>query len=226
MNNTIMQNDNQEQPVEKKKRIPWIIAGLLLVILLVGAAFIGGSLLNKSADPSADMTLPEFTPADEMPKEEPELIGLVSSLEGDTLTVQEFNMYDTQYDTQGMAGEGGVFDSEIAVSEEDMESGNVSIADFIGADGPVTEVVITHDTKIYKDKTNEQFGGYIEMEGNEMPEMPDKIEQKVEPGTADEIGTNATVTIWGERRGDRVIATFILFQPAMDFGGGEYDFPD
>lgn len=218
MNNTIMQNDNQEQPVEKKKRIPWIIAGLLLVILLVGAAFVGGSLLNKSArDASADMMMPEFTPADEMPKEEPELIGLVSSLEGDTLTVQEFNMNDTL----GIAGEGGVFvsESEIAVSEEDMESENVSI-EYTGADGLVTEVVITHDTKIYKDKT--QFSGYLQMEeGSEMPEMPDKIEQKIEPGTADEIGTNATVTVWGERRGDRVIATFILFQPAIEYGDGE-----
>jgi len=217
MNNTIMQNDNQEQPVEKKKRIPWIIAGLLLVILLVGAAFVGGSLLNKSArDASADMMMPEFTPADEMPKEEPELTGLVSSLEGDTLTVQEFNMNDTL----GIAGEGGVFVSEIAVSEEDMESGNVSI-EYSGADGLlVTEVVITHDTKIYKDKT--QFSGYLKMEeGSEMPEMPDKIEQKIVPGTADEIGTNATVTVWGERRGDRVIATFILFQPAIEYGDGE-----
>lgn len=218
MNNTIMQNDNQEQPVEKKKRIPWIIAGLLLVILLVGAAFVGGSLLNKSArDASADMMMPEFTPADEMPKEEPELIGLVSSLEGDTLTVQEFNMNDTL----GIVGEGGVFvsESEIAVSEEDMESENVSI-EYTGADGLVTEVVITHDTKIYKDKT--QFSGYVQMEeGSEMPEMPDKIEQKIEPGTADEIGTNATVTVWGERRGDRVIATFILFQPAIEYGDGE-----
>ncbi len=217
MNNTIMQNDNQEQPVEKKKRIPWIIAGLLLVILLVGAAFVGGSLLNQSADPSADMMMPEFTPADEMPKEEPELIGLVSSLEGDTLTVQEFNMNDTL----GIVGEGGVFvsESEIAVSEEDMESENVSI-EYTGADGLVTEVVITHDTKIYKDKT--QFSGYVQMEeGSEMPEMPDKIEQKIEPGTADEIGTNATVTVWGERRGDRVIATFILFQPAIEYGDGE-----
>lgn len=217
MNNTIMQNDNQEQPVEKKKRIPWIIAGLLLVILLVGAAFVGGSLLNKSArDASADMMMPEFTPADEMPKEEPELIGLVSSLEGDTLTVQEFNMNDTL----GMAGEGGVFAPEIAVSEEDMESENVSIEYGGGADGLVTEVIITHDTKIYKDKT--QFDGYLQMEeGSEMPEMPDKIEQKIEPGTAEEIGTNATVTVWGERRGDRVIATFILFQPAIEYGDGE-----
>ena len=217
MKKTIMQNDNQEQPVEKKKRIPWIIAGLLLVILLVGAAFVGGSLLNKSArDASADMMMPEFTPADEMPKEEPELIGLVSSLEGDTLTVQEFNMNDTL----GMAGEGGVFVSEIVVSEEDMESENVSIEYGGGADGLVTEVVITHDTKIYKDIT--QFGGYLKMEeGSEMPEMPDKIEQKIEPGTADEIGTNATVTVWGERRGDRVIATFILFQPAIEYGDGE-----
>jgi hypothetical protein len=35
----------------------------------------------------------------------------------------------------------------------------------------------------------------------------------VEPGSADEIGTNSMVTVWGERRGDRVIAEFILFQP-------------
>jgi hypothetical protein len=40
----------------------------------------------------------------------------------------------------------------------------------------------------------------------------------VEPGPANEIGTSAMVTVWGERRGDRVVATFILYEAPMDFG--------
>lgn len=119
-------------------------------------------------------------------------------------------------DTLGMAGEGGVMLQSIEVADpEDMEE--QSVVEFFGADGPSTEVVITHDTEIYKDTTFENFN--FVMEEGAMPKMPDKIEQKIEPGSAGEIGPNAFVTVWGERRGDRVIATFILYEPPMNFGG-------
>lgn len=191
-----------------KNQKPWIIGGILVVVLLAGAAFVGGSLLNRQAeaDASSGAFEVDFTEAEEIPQTEPEIVGLVTSTDGDILTVQEFNMNNAL----GMIGEGGVVISSVEIENpEDMEE--LPVAEFIGADGPVTEVVITHDTKIYSDVTF----GEIPMisEGDSMPDLPDEIKIKVEPGNADEIGTNSMITVWGERRGDRVIANFILFQP-------------
>jgi hypothetical protein len=71
-------------------------------------------------------------------------------------------------------------------------------------DGPVVEVVTTHDTLIYRDDTLQQLGGVA-------PSGP--IKQVLEPGSLDEIGKNSTVQAWGERRGERVIAEVIVFTP-------------
>lgn len=58
-----------------------------------------------------------------------------------------------------------------------------------------------------------------------MPEMPEEIKMEVEPGNADEIGINSFVTVWGERRGDRVIADVILFLPQSSMPVIEYNSP-
>jgi hypothetical protein len=84
-------------------------------------------------------------------------------------------------------------------------------------------VVVTRDTKIYRDIT---FTDIMVMnEGGEIPELPENIEMKVEPAPADEIGTNSMVTIWGERRGDRITADVILFQPPPSVPEMEFSSP-
>jgi len=199
----------------KKNRTPWIIGGILLVVLFAGAAFVGGSLLNRQAEASSEGFEIDFTDAEEIPKTAPEIVGLITAVDSDTLTVQEFSMNNTL----GMIGESGVIVQSIKIDNpEDLDE--LPVAEFMGAEGPVTEVVLTHDTEIYRDVT---FGEIAMIgAGDTLPELPDEIKIKVEPGNADEIGTNSMVTVWGERRGDRVIADVILFQPPPSIP--EFDF--
>lgn len=190
----------------KKNLTPWIIGGILLVVLFAAAAFIAGGMLNRQVEALSEGIEVDFSDAEEIPQTAPEIVGLVTAVDGDTLTVQEFNMNNTL----GMIGETGVNVQSIEIENpEDMDE--LPVPEFVGADGPVTELVITHDTEIYRDTTFGEIA--IIADGDTMPEFPDEIKIKVEPGNADEIGTHSMVTVWGERSGDRVIASVILFQP-------------
>jgi len=190
----------------KKIRTPWIIGGVLIVLLFAAAAFIGGHLLNREAEASSGGIEINFTDAEEIPKTDPELVGLVTAVDGDTFTVQEFSMNNTL----GMIGESGVIVQSIEI-ENTEELDELPVAEFMGSEGHITEVIITHDTEIYRDTTFKDI--VVISPGDKPPDLPDEIVIEVEPGSADEIGPNSMVTIWGERRGDRVIADFILFQP-------------
>jgi hypothetical protein len=63
------------------------------------------------------------------------------------------------------------------------------------------EVVATTNTKIYRDDTD-------------LPDQPangTKIQQKVSPGSLDEIGQNSMINAWGKKTGDRLVADVILY---------------
>ncbi|UCC63234.1 MAG: HAMP domain-containing histidine kinase, partial [Anaerolineae bacterium] len=77
-------------------------------------------------------------------------------------------------------------------------------------DGPVVEVVTTHDTLIYRDETLGQLGGVA-------PSGP--IQQVLKPGSLDELDENSTVKVWGETSGDSVVAEVIVFSAAVDDSG-------
>lgn len=66
--------------------------------------------------------------------------------------------------------------------------------------GPKVEVVISADTVIYKETTQLD------------PENPGaEVQQTVELGTIDEITEQSSITVWGRKAGDRIIADVILF---------------
>jgi len=67
------------------------------------------------------------------------------------------------------------------------------------------EIVVTSQTKIYKDVTMRQFNG--------PPPEGQKIQQIVEPGSTDEIGQASLLTVWGKKTGDRFIAEVLLYSP-------------
>lgn len=71
------------------------------------------------------------------------------------------------------------------------------------ADGPEVEVVIPHTAQVYVDTTALSSVG--------APQADGMIKQTVEPGTVDEIGENTIISVWGERRGDRIIADTVLY---------------
>jgi hypothetical protein len=66
--------------------------------------------------------------------------------------------------------------------------------------GPKVEVVISADTVIYKDTTQLD------------PEDPGaQVQQTVELGTIDEITEQSSISVWGRKVGDRVIADILMF---------------
>ena len=87
------------------------------------------------------------------------------------------------------------------------DSGKVATS--AGEGAQQVEVVITSDTIIYKDVPPMPAGG--------PPLGGGKMQQKVEPGSLDEIGGNSFVIAWGEKRGDRLIARVLLYSRPVFF---------
>ena len=88
-------------------------------------------------------------------------------------------------------------------------------------------MVITRDTILYADVTLEDFdlssrggqGSHGEGGMSGMSEMftADRV---IEPGVLEDIETN-TIVVWGERTGDRITATTVLYI-VVPLGMGEF----
>ena len=67
-------------------------------------------------------------------------------------------------------------------------------------DGDKVEIVISNDTIIYRDTT--------ELD----PENPEEtVQQTVERSTIDDVTPQSSITVWGRKAGDRIIADIIVF---------------
>jgi hypothetical protein len=167
-----------------------------LLLLLAGAAFVGGHLLS---DREHDDNSTQKTALDS------DVLKVIVSAEPlDIRSAEE--MPDTPLDVTGLfvrcedsslfVGTGNL--SGVVV---DSEQGSASWWEY-HHDGPVVEVVTTHDTLIYRDDTSQQFMGSL-------PSGP--IQQVLTPSALDEIGRNSIVSTWGEKRGDRIVAEVVVF---------------
>lgn len=186
-----------ETPIPEKKSslLKWI--GLIvLVIILVAAAFVGGQLLNR-ANPLAggpngqgifvssegagggermEVQL-QVTPAPELPTRQPDATGLFVSREDNSLFI----------------GTGNV---TMMVNSEGEASSSY--------EGPVVEIVVTGDTQVYKEVSN--FPG-PPTDG----ETVQVLQQEVAEGTIEEIGDDGHVSVWGRKVGDRIIADILVY---------------
>lgn len=178
-----------------KKPILMIGGIVLSILLLVGAAYVGGQLLNGQPLPGNGLNLfPEsnggkrgisrddIQPAQELPQTPADIWGLFDHRQNNSIYVGTGNV------TVGVSGN---------------RSGNVeTVSDY---DGPVVEVVVTSQTTVYEDVTMQQFNG--------LPPDGQKIQQVVEPGSIDEIGESSTVAVWGRKTGERMIADVLVYEP-------------
>lgn len=180
-----------------------IIGGVVLLVLLTGAAYVGGRLLNGQGVPGFGPGGPaffmgngngnrqirlsdkDFLPAKELPQ----------------TPALEKGVFVRRQDNSIYIGTG-----EVRITVQKDRSGNVqSSADH---DGPTVEVVVTGQTTIYEDVTMQQFDG--------PPPEGQKIQQVVQPGSLDGIGDSSMIIIWGRKTGDRVIADVLVYtQPAF-----------
>lgn len=68
--------------------------------------------------------------------------------------------------------------------------------------GIKVEVVVTGDTRIYQDVTEfpEPFNGEVH-----------NVQQAAVEGTLDDLHTQSSITVWGRRSGDRIIADVLFY---------------
>ena len=172
-----------------------ITSGVILVVLLLaGAALIGGRLLrgqgmpvvssgnsglriSNNGGPAVSL---DIQPAKELPETPAEVRGLFDHRENNSIFV----------------GTGRV----TMIVEQD-QSGDVESAS--NASGPVLEVVVSNDTILYHDTTLEQYNG--------QPPAGEKIQQVLAPGSLDDIGEHSVLTVWGQKTGNRVIAEILVY---------------
>ena len=183
--------------VSKSRRTKLIVGVVALVLLLGGAAFVGGRLLNQAVPaggpggmmigggPDGGQRVSvEFVPAKELPTAPPDARGLFAERKDNSVYVAIGDKFMVRVDKDG--------------SVNTQTDGN----------GDKLEVVVTSDTTIYKDVTELGLKG--------APPSDSKVQQQVAPGSLDEIGSNSFVSAWGEKRGDRVIARILVYsQPMM-----------
>ena len=158
-----------------------------IVILLVGiAAFIGGRMLNGKigivslGGPNAgrvSISINDVTPAPQLPATKPDITSLFVERQDNAIAVQAFSFN---------AGVGGL-------------SGDSPLDENSGIK---VEVVVTSETKIYKDVTElpAPVNGEIH-----------NVQQAAAEGTLDDLNTQSFLTVWGRRSGDRLIADVLFY---------------
>ncbi len=180
------------------KRTTLIIVGaVLLVVVLGAAAYVGGMLLNAQAlqatggggnrvmmstNGGRQSYSLDIQPA-------PEIAALGAPL-------FKAGLFVRRADNSIFVGTG-----QVRVMMKPGQDGSVAASS--SYDGPVVEVVVAHDTKIYRDVTMKQFNG--------QPAAGQKLQQTLEPGTIDEIGENSMVQVWGTQNGDRATASVLVY---------------
>jgi len=191
---------SQAQPRKTRPRFMIIGGAALLVIVLAGAAFLAGTLMNRlpssqngsAGGPQANnggkvqvesISKSEVTPAAELPTIQADIHGIFLSRSGNTFTI----------------GTGSTVGLTTGADGTPQPHYN----------GPAYEVVVAKNTLVYKDTTTID------------PGYSGPIQQTVAPGTLDDLNTITMVSVWGKKTGDRYVADIIVYmQPMTSVSGG------
>jgi hypothetical protein len=191
------------------KRTVWIaLGGVLLVAVLAGAAFMAMRLLNVRTagtngllpfggigggkGPMMQSIRINMERAPELPEQEADFAGQVTGIQDNSIFVAPMNKGGVTYSS----GQG---DGERIVQAPTPS-------------GPSTEVVITKETKVYRDVSMKDIPKPSANSGSQEV----KIQQKVEPATLAEATTDSFVQVWGQKRGERLIADVVVIMgPAV-----------
>lgn len=204
------------------KRILMILGGLVLLVVLVAGAFTAVRLL---ATPDETATASSGSGARVMQSVQQIDDGAPVSVQTTILPAPELpdeptaasGVFVRREDNSIVVGTGNI-DLEVDVSV-DPETGQETTTLTPRTDGPEIEVVMTHDTLVYRDVTDFSLDGaasdaVVESGEREIVQAVKQVE------AADEIGENMELQVWGERSGDRIIATIVVYGP---LGGGAFE---
>jgi hypothetical protein len=195
--------DFEETPTlaNKSRRLLWVILGVVLVLVLAAAAFLGGRYLQQGPSAlgggnggiflssngpggpvSRSFSKNDIIPAPELPQAAADATGLFVRRQNNSFFI----------------GTGKV---TLQVKKQ-ADNPNSTPQTGSSYDGPVVEVVVTNNTKIYRDDTFQNI--------KDLPSAS-KIQQKVVSGSLDEIGQTSLINAWGKKTGDRLIADVLLY---------------
>jgi hypothetical protein len=175
------------------KRTALIVAGItLLALLLVGGAYMAGRLLGLGIGDLGAGDGPKVVVG----------TGDGPAVEVDWLKAEELpesspdvaGVYDRRQDNSIFVDE-----TEGGFRLAQNDDGSISVTN---ATGKISEIVVMAETAIHVDVTLEDIDAGL-AEG--------VIHQKLEPGTVEEIGDLSFVRAWGEMRGDRLIASVLVY---------------
>ncbi len=153
------------------------------------------SVMSQNGAPPVSVQT-TILPAPELPDEPAAAFGVLVNREDNTLLV----------------GTGNI-DLEVDI-EVNPETGQESTSLIPRTDGPQLEVVLTPDTIIYRDVTDLSLAPDQESGEREVVQQVRLVD------SADDVTGNLELEIWGERRGDRIVAAVLVYGP---LGGGAFE---
>ena len=194
--------EKQETPTPHKSVLPYVI-GVVLIVLLAAAAFIAVRYFRQPKGAPIGGPGQNVIAIEGPGGAQTFALDIEPAEELPATQPDEIGMFVERKDNSVFIGTG-----EINVIVE-AKPGEAPQADS-NFSGPKVEVVISPDTIIYRDTT--------ELD----PENPGaKVQQTVEVSTIDEITEQSSISVWGRKAGDRVIADVIVFStPFMMFAPG------
>jgi hypothetical protein len=195
------------------KKVLFIIGGVLIVTLLAGGAFMAMRLLNTNAQQTGDLPKGasgsglsiqssgpggkasfsvQINPSPELPKRTPELRGMVTQTKDNSIFV-------------------GQMDKMTAM----VVNGQVQAQPT--PEGPYTEVVVSKDTKVFRDATMDSMPDPSKLSSSGTT----KVDQKLElTDISAVVSGNSNIEVWGQMRGDRLIAEVIVIHGLSVMGAG------
>ncbi len=192
-----------------KKRILIIGGIVVLVAVLAGAAFVGAQLLAGQGQPGVSSGVQVFTgPGGGTAFRTRNIDNRQPAKELPQTPADARGVFDHRQDNSIFVGTGNA-----TFTAQKDQSGHVQISS--SHDGPTVEVVVTPQTIVYKDVTLQQYIG--------KPHPNGRVQQVVEPGSLDDLSTSSTITAWGKKTGDRIVADVLVYLVPVingDPGGG------
>jgi hypothetical protein len=179
------------------------VLGLMLAgVMLLAACQPAAQAADQSTQPQGfgggNGQRPNFqmTPASELPSATPVARGILTKIDGSTLTVQEGGFNFGQ-------GNGGTPRPRPTSDGTPRPRPTQSPAQTV-------QVVVNSDTQYYQDVTFANLNG----------QPPSgAIQQKVEKGSLSALSDNERVTVWGDQNGDQITAKVIVYTQFR--GGGQ-----
>jgi hypothetical protein len=211
-----------------KKKVFIGIGAVLGVALLAGAVFVGVRMLNSNSTnggpggllaslglqgggtASFAMSI-EMTPAPELPTTRADIVGQVVSVKDNSIFVSEMSKGGTVSGGANVVIVGKAISGGAGPSTDSGDSPTPS--------GPITEVVVSKETLIYRDTSMDNVP---KPTGSGSTTL--SVQQVVTLVDISQIAQNYMVQVWGQKRGDRLIADTIVVMGApviMKSGAGQ-----